>query len=69
MFAPQTNPASKRGSYVSIFTTNIYVVCDSRDVYHCPILFSRSTDFSSPLRKKSQALVLGFMSPSSRVGQ
>ena len=23
---------------------------DSRDVNHCPILFSRSTDFSSPLR-------------------
>lgn len=23
---------------------------DSRDVHHCPVLFSRSTDFSSPLR-------------------
>jgi hypothetical protein len=23
---------------------------DSRDVYHCPVLFSRSTDFSAPLR-------------------
>jgi hypothetical protein len=40
---------------------------DSRDVHHCPILFSRSTDFSSPLQYL-QTLVLGFMSPSSRVG-
>jgi hypothetical protein len=23
---------------------------DFRDVCHCPVLFSRSTDFSSPLR-------------------
>jgi hypothetical protein len=25
-------------------------VRDSRDVCHCPVLFSRSTDFSAPLR-------------------
>jgi len=23
---------------------------DSRDVYHCPFIFSQSTDFSAPLR-------------------
>ncbi|WP_226594508.1 hypothetical protein [Microseira wollei] len=42
---------------------------DSGDAYtHCPVLFSRSTDFSAPL-PVWQTLVLGFMSPSSRVGQ
>lgn len=35
---------------------------DSRDVHHCPILLSRSTNFSSPLQVL-QTLVLGFMSP------
>ena len=23
---------------------------ESRDVFHCPVVFSRSTDFSAPLR-------------------
>ncbi len=45
MFAPQTNPASP-----AVFTyripNGILRSFDSRDVYHCPILFSRSTDFA-----------------------
>ena len=49
MFAPQTNPASKSGFYVSKTQKEfLFTVRDSRDVYHCPVLFSRSTDFSAP---------------------
>ena len=47
----RTIPASKRGSYVSKTQKEfLFTVRDSRDVYHCPVLFSRSTDFSAPLR-------------------
>lgn len=35
---------------------------DSRDVCHCPVLFSRSTDFSSPLRKIANFVVRVYVS-------
>ena len=50
MLAPQTNPARESGFYVSNTKRNSYLLFDSGDVYHCPVLFSRSTDFSSPLQ-------------------
>jgi hypothetical protein len=52
MFAPQTNPASP-----AVFMCRkpkkefLFATLDFRDVFHCPVLFSRSTDFSSPLRE------------------
>ena len=41
---------------------------DSRDDYHCPVLFSRSTDFAAPPVELDFARV-GCLNPSSRVGQ
>ncbi|TAE78978.1 MAG: hypothetical protein EAZ73_24365 [Oscillatoriales cyanobacterium] len=49
-FAPQTNPASPAVLCVENLKGILSTVRDSRDVYHCPVLFSRSTDFSAPLR-------------------
>jgi hypothetical protein len=43
--------------------TRVLMVCfDSRDVYHCPIFFSRSTDFSSPLRFLASFVVRVYVS-------
>ena len=67
MFAPQTNPASPAVLMCRI-PKGILRYCLTLGMFiHCPVIFSRSTDFSSPLQVL-QALVLGFMSPSSRVG-
>jgi hypothetical protein len=71
MFAPQTDTVCPTAKYVEIQKGILLYLVDSRDVHHCPILLSWSADFSS-LRDASrtplqlQALVLGFMSPSSR---
>jgi hypothetical protein len=35
---------------------------DSRDIHHCPVLFSRSTDFSSPLREFANFVVRVYVS-------
>jgi hypothetical protein len=68
MFAPQTIPASKRGSYVSkskkgilyaLLIQGMSAIAPS-SFPGLPIFLTRC-DFS-------QALWLGFMSPSSRVG-
>jgi hypothetical protein len=51
MFAPQTNPASP-----AVFTcripNGILLRFDYRDVYHCPILLNRSTDFAKAASTK-----------------
>ncbi len=38
------------------------LLADSRDVHHCPILFPRSTDFSSPLRNLASFVVRVYVS-------
>jgi len=38
------------------------LLVDSRDVFHCPVLFSRSTDFSSPLQKLANFVVRVYVS-------
>ena len=48
MFALQTNPVSP--TVLNRVLHKILMYFDSRDVYHCPVLFSRSTTFSSPLQ-------------------
>ena len=62
-FAPQTNPASPAVLMRRIPKRNSYVLFDSRDSpTHCPILFSRSTDFSSPLRYFANFVVRVYVS-------
>ena len=59
MFAPQTNPASPA------------VLLDHKQMFMCftssrgnyPFSLSRSANFSAPLHRVVQALVLGFLSP------
>ena len=38
------------------------LLVDSRDVHHCPVFFSRSTDFSSPLRVFASFVVRVYVS-------
>ena len=44
------SPQALRFLCVEIPKRSSVLFVDSRDVHHCPVLFSRSTDFSSPLR-------------------
>jgi hypothetical protein len=44
------SPQVLRFLCVEVQKRNSIQLVDSRDVHHCPVLFSRSTDFSSPLR-------------------
>jgi len=61
MFTPQTlHGVSHRLMYRNLKRNSMYVV-DSRDVHHCPILWSQSANFSAPLQAL-QTLVLGLMS-------
>jgi len=63
MFAPQTNPAREERFLCVENQKGILMYCfDSRDVYHCPVLFSRSTDFSSPLRNIANFVVRVYVS-------
>ncbi|GET39617.1 hypothetical protein MiSe_43880 [Microseira wollei NIES-4236] len=49
MVAPQTDTASPAAICIEVQKGILMCFVDSRDVSHCPILFSRSTDFSAPL--------------------
>ena len=43
-------PLAQRFLCIEIPQNNFFVVLIQGMQFHCPILFSRSTDFSSPLR-------------------
>ena len=61
MLAPQTNPASPAVLMYRI-SNKILVCFDSRECQDCPVLFPRSTTFSSPLQLFANFVVRVYVS-------